>query len=420
MKFGITKLVILILTVSFFACSSGKKDEPEPTNSTDFVDEQKKYEEIYEYTGCKVKDARSIVYLKKTTDTVSNEIYLHGSRTKDSKEIFWVSKYKPDGDLIWEINHKMDGNHESTAMFFNILDAETAAMMYVTDRTSALSSQYTTETKLIIVNTKEGKISKSIDYGTTTYATIKPLINTFLVYNTELEKGVNSRAGGDVFVYDNKGNKMNYPTSSIRIPERDDVIVNDTLFISQKPFSIVSLFGAKKWISDYQLGKVIAYTVKDDVLDLQYAIGNQRDIVQYDLKANKLIIDSSPGSGNQNVVYAEIGKQYAAADDLDIVLHKIELSDNDKGTKYYKIQYSLYNNTTTGKITEGTFKIVNQNGKEIQQYGFFSYIFPGESVTNRVYEFKELSTEKMIYIQYQPSDAVPGSTKPILRWKIPS
>ena len=100
-----------------------------------------------------------------------------------------------------------------------------------------------------------------------------------------------------------------------------------------------------------------------------------------------------------NKEFLELEKPYLAADGLTVILH--DFSVNEKSGSYqYSILYTLQNNTVDQKIGEGTFKLFRADGEGgVQQYGFFDYLFPGDSRT-RAYYFEELKSDIFLLLQY--------------------
>lgn len=115
------------------------------------------------------------------------------------------------------------------------------------------------------------------------------------------------------------------------------------------------------------------------------------------------------------IVFAEIGKQIKAPDGLSLTIKKVDVSKNTDGTQYYNIQYNLKNENKDSKIMEGGFRLYKTDGKYIEQYGFFNYLYSGEQTT-RSYTFKALSSESVTYLEYRPDITASFDTK--LRLKI--
>ncbi|WP_185217739.1 Ig domain-containing protein [Sphingobacterium mizutaii] len=103
------------------------------------------------------------------------------------------------------------------------------------------------------------------------------------------------------------------------------------------------------------------------------------------------------------IKYAEIGKDIIAPDGLTLQIVSVDYSTTQQGTKSATIVYLMTNNTSNLKVIEGGFKLYMKSGNALSQYGFFNYIYPGES-SMRSYTFKEVGTEVFDYFEYRPSD----------------
>ena len=118
------------------------------------------------------------------------------------------------------------------------------------------------------------------------------------------------------------------------------------------------------------------------------------------------------------VVSGQIGVAADASDGLTVTLvsfSKIEMSASFQ----YKISYTLVNNTQN-KIPEGAFKLFSGSGQGLPQYGFFSDMFPGKSIS-RSYTFEEMKAVQFTQLSYAPSQfgakSVPGGA---IVWPVPS
>ncbi|WP_392469765.1 Ig domain-containing protein [Sphingobacterium cellulitidis] len=103
------------------------------------------------------------------------------------------------------------------------------------------------------------------------------------------------------------------------------------------------------------------------------------------------------------IKFAEIGKDILAPDGLTLRIISVDYSTSIQGTKSATILYLMTNNTSSQKVIEGAFKLYKKSGKALDQYGFFNYLYPGES-RMRGYTFKEIATEEFDYFEYRPSD----------------
>jgi hypothetical protein len=117
-------------------------------------------------------------------------------------------------------------------------------------------------------------------------------------------------------------------------------------------------------------------------------------------------------------VSGQIGVAVNAADGLTVTLvsfSKIEMSASFQ----YKISYTLVNNTQN-KIAEGAFKLFPGSGQGLPQYGSFSDMFPGKTIS-RSYTFEEMKAVSFTQLSYAPDQffakAVPAGA---IVWQVPS
>ena len=103
-------------------------------------------------------------------------------------------------------------------------------------------------------------------------------------------------------------------------------------------------------------------------------------------------------------------------------MNSIDIINNNQGTTYYKIDYTLKNNTKSDIIPEGSFEAYyNLFTKGDFQTGFFNDLFPGES-RMRTYTFKTLSNAPFMFIQYKHewNGSESEILKTSLKWKADS
>ena len=115
-----------------------------------------------------------------------------------------------------------------------------------------------------------------------------------------------------------------------------------------------------------------------------------------------------------------IGIPYKAADGLTVILHEFYVIEK-AGSYQYIIKYTLRNDNTDKKILEGTFKLYYKDKPGgLPQYGFFNYLYPGDSIT-RVYVFEELKSVQFDVLAYHQADEIFFSDEPpegSLKWKV--
>ena len=83
------------------------------------------------------------------------------------------------------------------------------------------------------------------------------------------------------------------------------------------------------------------------------------------------------------------------------------------------VSYTIKNITTDSKLTECLFSCITESGESIGQYGFYGYVFPGESVS-RSYSFETLSSDPFVKLMFSNpfSNPVVNSNAPDLVWDI--
>ena len=114
----------------------------------------------------------------------------------------------------------------------------------------------------------------------------------------------------------------------------------------------------------------------------------------------------------------ELNKDYVSPDN-NMTVNVKEISITDAGGYIqYTFNYTQKNNTINKKIDEGTFKIYFTDGSSEPQYGFFSTLYPGETV-DRSYTFKVLKGKKPICIEYAADNFFSTKPKPnTLKWEL--
>lgn len=117
------------------------------------------------------------------------------------------------------------------------------------------------------------------------------------------------------------------------------------------------------------------------------------------------------------VINGEIGLALNAKDGLTVTLisfNKIEMSASFQ----YKISYTLANNTQN-KIAQGQFKLFSGSGQGLPQYGSFSDMFPGNTIS-RSYTFEELKSISFTQLSYAPNQFFAKSAPAgAIVWQVP-
>ena len=116
--------------------------------------------------------------------------------------------------------------------------------------------------------------------------------------------------------------------------------------------------------------------------------------------------------------WCEIGVPYRAVDGLTVTLHSFVIVEKT-GSYQYIIEYTLENKNPDEKILEGAFKLYYRDTTGgLPQYGFFDYLFPGDSIT-RSYTFEELKSKPFDVLEYHHDNFF--SDEPLedsLKWKV--
>jgi len=116
--------------------------------------------------------------------------------------------------------------------------------------------------------------------------------------------------------------------------------------------------------------------------------------------------------------WCEIGVPYRAVDGLTVTLHSFVIVEKT-GSYQYIIEYTLENKNPDEKILEGAFKMYYKDTTGgLPQYGFFDYLFPGDTIT-RSYTFEELKSKPFDVLEYHHDNFF--SDEPLedsLKWKV--
>jgi hypothetical protein len=116
--------------------------------------------------------------------------------------------------------------------------------------------------------------------------------------------------------------------------------------------------------------------------------------------------------------WCEIGVEYRAVDGLTVILHSFNIIEKT-GSYQYTILYTLRNDNPDQKILEGAFKLYYRDESGgLPQYGFFDYLFPGDSKT-RSYTFEELKSKLFDVLEYHHDNFFSNEPLPdSLKWKV--
>jgi hypothetical protein len=116
--------------------------------------------------------------------------------------------------------------------------------------------------------------------------------------------------------------------------------------------------------------------------------------------------------------WCEIGVEYRAVDGLTVILHSFDIIEKT-GSYQYIITYTLRNDNPDQKILEGAFKLYYRDESGgLPQYGFFKYLYPGDSIT-RSYTFEELKSKLFDVLEYHHDNFFSDEPLPdSLKWKV--
>lgn len=119
-----------------------------------------------------------------------------------------------------------------------------------------------------------------------------------------------------------------------------------------------------------------------------------------------------------NDPYMKVGQAYSSKWGFECTVNSIQVSSS--GSKMTcSVSYTIKNITTDSKLTECLFSCITESGESIGQYGFYGYVFPGESVS-RSYSFETLSSDPFVKLMFSNpfSNPVVNSNAPDLVWDI--
>lgn len=97
--------------------------------------------------------------------------------------------------------------------------------------------------------------------------------------------------------------------------------------------------------------------------------------------------------------YKKVGVAYLTKYGIECTVHSIDIT-SDGGTTKCKVSYTLKNITSDKILSECSFLCTTENNEEVNQYGFFNNLYPGES-TRRSYTFKTLTSNPFIDMRLQ-------------------
>lgn len=198
---------ILILLMFIVACGQDDNIPETPLGPNKEDPSIDIYEAILEQTGCKVKDAETIVKLF-VYDENSDTKYLYGSRKNEDSEQFWVSKYDINGESLWDITlatPKIEDNQneiESWAYFFSELNNGNLAILQLLGEKNSF---HVLESRVIVISQADGRIISNIDIEGSLFTNIHVLQDGFLVYSEMKERDFIPNASENIFYIHNDG-----------------------------------------------------------------------------------------------------------------------------------------------------------------------------------------------------------------------
>jgi hypothetical protein len=106
-----------------------------------------------------------------------------------------------------------------------------------------------------------------------------------------------------------------------------------------------------------------------------------------------------------------------AEDGTTVTMTSINLLEKT-GSIQLTISYKLLNATADKKLNEGSFKIFYDDGTSTPQYGFFGYLFPGDSLI-RSHTWEYLKSALPLVISYNAGFFSNSASADNLNWAIP-
>lgn len=425
----IFRSLICVGISSFLLCSCGREAETQSLNN-DIEEAAIKTEKIYNSTGCRVVNAQSIVFMNDVFIDSKGYRYLYGARSTKTGRMFWFSQYTPEGNLIWETNKVPDNEKYSRAILAKELNNGNIVVACVIDiDDSNMESKTMIPT---ILSTSDGiatfiKIKEQYFYS---YVNVYE--KSFICGIDGREISLNPKADGWFAQISNKG-KIIQLIPHMAIPYGNTIWEDEINFISadRKVIKRGSTSDPSyKWEFYTNLPADGSYTLElslnEDIVTAKYTFDTiNKDVVLYRISysTGKIIQQNEPEDNNPNeseFKYLDIGKEYLAPNNMTVIMNSINITDNNQGTIYYTINYTLKNKTKSDIIPEGSFDAYSSGlKKEGKQYGFFDNLYPGESKT-REYTFRTLPENPFVFIQYnhQWSGNDMEILKNSLKWKV--
>lgn len=412
---------ILVLLVFLASCSQDDT-VPEELYNPDEAYARERYEAILELTGCKVEDAETVEKLFVYDDS-SDGKYLYGSKKKEKRELFWISKYDDRGNSLWDIvlptpEIALDKN-EIESWAYSLKELSNGNLVFFQIMGANIMAY---ESRVLIINPNDGGTIANIDIEHSLFTNIHLLKEGFLVYSEKRERDLSPNASDKIFYISNDGVLLNRDKEITIIPTIDDNFISDSLFINvSDSLSLMNFFGetiwgvkTKGWVDlnsfDFQV-----VNSKITITYYQYGIVDTT-IIDINSHPYKIIKDTGvlPIS-TEYLVLNNIEEKYQISNGLELTLNSILITRNaEMGISYYNVDYYIVN-ASQESVNEGRFALLFEDKSGgIYQFGALREISPGESIT-RTYQFTVLEEKPVVVLAYL------GLTSTIepMYWKLP-
>lgn len=110
--------------------------------------------------------------------------------------------------------------------------------------------------------------------------------------------------------------------------------------------------------------------------------------------------------GVYTVTMNSIGTTYTDANGLSVTVNSYTKTPSE-GYTSYTVSYTITNNVPDSKIMPGNFKLFFTDNTGEPQYGFFNYLYYGES-SSRTYTWKVLSSQNVLVLEYNADEPDAG------------
>jgi len=416
------KLWYFLFIPFLFACGGDNiNEELSPIISESGITQ----EDIFKSTGCKPVEFKNIEVMALIVNEKSSERYLYGSKKTDSGSFFWIAKFTSDGEQIWEII-KTDPFY-STYAFYPCFLSDGKIVVGCVNRLDEREVK-----KVVPIIIKNDKEYKSVEVPEGFFYTQTVAFKDFFFCNLSQNDLIHYGKQGAIQV-SNDGKILNQ-AEELFFPKSGTVLWNtstDFISVNESFINKGDIFGGmeKGWaysleLPDYKTN-IIDLSLDKDTVIVTYNLvlkNDKKETYKVKLAYNDGSLLSLEGDGElPSQSYLELGKEYLAPDGLSVTMRNIAIEDNGEGTTYYRIYYTLKNNTKDKVILEGSFEAFhNVMVKPESQYGFFNNLYPGESI-DRSYTFKSLSGNRYTFIHYKYKWDSPTSEllKNSPKWSIP-